>query len=371
MKIRLRYVVEDVDRHGNIRLYFRRKGQPKVRLPGPIGSPEFLSAYKAAVAGELKATDPVKGRKPLERISIRWLCAEYFQSAAFKHLDPRTQKVRRGILDRFCQNENDGEKPYALLQARHVRKRRDAMADRPEAANGLIKALRQLFKHAVEYDLVERNIAREIDYLSTETEGFHSWTHDEIRKFEETHAEGTMARLALALALYTAQRRSDLVRLGRQHIQNGWLVFTQHKNRNKKPIRMEIPVTPELQRIIDASPCGNLTFLVTAFGRPFTSNGFGNRFRKWCNEAGLPHCSAHGLRKAAAARLAELGRSEHEIMAITGHKTSKEVVRYTRAADQRVRAGRAMDGFEYGQPENKSVPLSEGVAKSGTKPAPK
>ena len=58
VKIRLRYVIEDTDRHGNPRLYFRRKGQPKVRLPGLPGSDEFMAAYKAA----LRANPPV-GRR--------------------------------------------------------------------------------------------------------------------------------------------------------------------------------------------------------------------------------------------------------------------------------------------------------------------
>lgn len=105
---------------------------------------------------------------------------------------------------------------------------------------------------------------------------------------------------------------------------------------------MEIPILPELQRIIDQTPTGDLTFLVSEFNRPFTSNGFGNRFHKWCREAGLKGCAVHGLRKSAAARLAELGCTEHEIMAITGHQTSKEVTRYTRSASQKIRAESAL-----------------------------
>jgi integrase len=80
---------------------------------------------------------------------------------------------------------------------------------------------------------------------------------------------------------------------------------------------------------------------VTEFGKPFTANGFGNWFRDRCVEAGVPG-RAHGLRKAAASRLANLGATEKEIMAITGHTTSKEVTRYTKGADQRVLAERAM-----------------------------
>lgn len=175
------------------------------------------------------------------------------------------------------------------------------------------------------------------------------------------------ARLAFALLLYTGQRRSDVMRFGRQHVRNGWLKFTQHKNRRAKPATLEIPIVSELHSIIDASPCGDLTFLVNRFGRPFTSAGFGNKFRQWCDEAGLKHCSAHGLRKAAAARLAELGASEHEIMAVTGHRTSKEVTRYTRAARQKILAGRAMARLTADQTGNKSVPLDGATANGGTK----
>ena len=356
MKFRLKYVVEDTDRHGNVRLYFRRNGR-KLRLRGPVGSPEFLADYKAASKGpkpESTKTDKVGRVVPR---SIKWLCVEYYKSAMFKELDPRTQKVRRSILERFCQHKSDGDKPYALLQPRHIRIRRDELSDRPEAANGMVKALRQLFRFALRYDHHDDNPAEKVEYLSGNAEGFHSWTLDEIAQFEAKHPIGTPARLALALALYTGQRRADLVSLGRQHVRDGWLVFTQHKGRNRKPIRLEIPIIPELQRIIDATPTGDLTFLVTAFNRPFTSNGFGNRFRKWCDEAGLGNCSVHGLRKAAAARLAELGCTEFEIMAITGHTTSKEVTRYTRAASQRTRAESALSRLSPEQTPDKSVPL--------------
>ncbi|MEO0945016.1 MAG: tyrosine-type recombinase/integrase [Pseudomonadota bacterium] len=202
----------------------------------------------------------------------------------------------------------------------------------------MVKALRQLFRFAVRYDHQDFNPAADVKLLRSNSEGYHSWTLAEIGKFEEKHPVGTTAGLALALALYTGQRRSDLVQFGRQHVRDGWLIFTQYKGRKRHPVKLEIPIIPELQRIIDASPAGDLTFLQTDYGRPFSNNGFGNKVRKWCDDAGLPHCTIHGLRKAAAARLAELGCTEFEIMAITGHQTSKKVTRYTKAASQRTRA---------------------------------
>lgn len=139
-------------------------------------------------------------------------------------------------------------------------------------------------------------------------------------------------------------RRSDVIALGKQHLtKDGRLQYKQFKGRNKRPVHIDLKVITELQQIINASPCGELTFLVTEFGKPFTSNGFGNWFKKRCKEAGLPHCSAHGVRKAAAARLAELGCSDHEIMAIGGWQTLKEVQRYTKGARKRILSDNAMD----------------------------
>ena len=147
----------------------------------------------------------------------------------------------------------DGDKPFALMEARHVRRRRDEKAEKPEAANSLVKALRQVFAFAIENDLAERNPAKDVPYLKSGSEGFHSWTIEEVRQFEERHAIGTKARLALALLLYTGQRRSDVVTFGRQHIKNGWITFTQTKNRKRKPISLSIPVRRELKAIIDAT----------------------------------------------------------------------------------------------------------------------
>ena len=153
---------------------------------------------------------------------------------------------------------------------------------------------------------------------------------------------GTKARLAMAIMLYTACRREDAVRLGPQHIRDGRIQYVQAKNEHRNPIAMDIPLDPDLATIIEATPSRHLTFLVTDYGRPFTPAGFGNLFKDWCRQADLPHCWAHGLRKATAVRLAERGATAHEIMAITGHRSLEEVTRYTRAARQAHLADSAM-----------------------------
>ena len=160
---------------------------------------------------------------------------------------------------------------------------------------------------------------------------------------EAKFAIGTMERLALGILLYTGQRRSDVVRFGPDMVKNDWLVFTQHKNRNRKPVEMALPFVEPLRKLIEQTPrAGKVTWIVSARNQPFEGDYFSRWFKDACKEAGVPG-TPHGLRKAAASRLAELGCTEREIMAITGHTTSREVDRYAKSARQKVLAKSAMD----------------------------
>lgn len=371
-KFAQKYIVEDTT-DGVLRFYFRRKGQPKVRLEGVPGTEEFNRTYYEALNGTMAKPSKDGPSMPTAN-TLRWLCVKYFESAEFKRLDARTGHVRRQILDACflepVKADSDkvfGDMPLAAVTSKNIRVLRDRKADLPESANGRVKALRQVFKWATDptVELAQTNPARDVGYFKSKGEGFHTWSDAEVEQFEQRHPIGTKARLALTLLLYTLQRRGDVVKFGKQHVRNGWLVFTQQKNRNNKPVRLEIPVHPDLQDVINRSPCGDLTFLVTAFGKGFTDNGFGNWFRDRCNDAGLPHCTAHGLRKAGSTRLANSGASAHQIKAMTGHQTLKEVSRYTAAADQKRLAQQAVDLLversDDAQIENKSVQKNKAV----------
>jgi site-specific recombinase XerD len=210
-------------------------------------------------------------------------------------------------------------------------------------ANKRLKSLKALFAFASEANLVQNDPTigvRKIRYVSS---GHHRWTEGEIGQFEQCHPIGTRARLALDLIRYTTGRREDAVRLGPQHIRDGRVVFRQAKLEHRNPVDLDIPAHPELLASIAAAPSGHLTFLTTAYGKPFTPAGFGNWFRDRCNEAGLPHCSAHGLRKATATALAEGGATPHEIMAVTGHRSIAEAQRYTEEAQRKRLATSAME----------------------------
>lgn len=350
-RIKLKYVSGDVDRHGNVRFYFRRNGQPKIRLPGLPGSDEFIEAYSSALAN-LPEDHPRTVGCPAVG-SFGHVCLAYYASTTFKALDTSTQAWRRRALDSICKNH--GHKRIAMMRAKHIRMLRDEKADLPGAARTRLKALKALFGWAVEAELAIDDPTLGVKKIHYVSKSHHSWTLEEVEQYERRHPVGTKARLGLALLLYTSWRREDAPRMGPQHIHEERLpdgsikkriVYRLGKNEDRNPSEMDIPLYPDLAAIIDATPSGHLTFLITEYGKPFTTGGFGNRFKDWCRQANLPHCSCHGLRSAAATRLANRGASDFEIMAITGHKTLAEVERYTKAANMKKLADSAMDKFK-------------------------
>src|SRR5262245_43765181 len=108
-ELRLKYLIEDTDRHGNVRLYVRKKGHKKVRLHGQAGTREFLDEYWAAVKGNGPSIAESKVIAAPAKGTLRWLCAQYYASADFKRLTDRTKYVRRRLLDTLC--ARDGDKP--------------------------------------------------------------------------------------------------------------------------------------------------------------------------------------------------------------------------------------------------------------------
>jgi integrase len=357
-RIRLKYMTADIDRHGNVRHYFRRNGEPKIRLPGLPGSQEFMTAYKAAMRGDTVQNNAAiaKGTPG----SFKSLCERYYVSQEWKSLDTTTQRRRRSFFDKICARH--GGKPFKLLERRHVIDIRDEFTATPHAANNLIKALKGLFKWATDAGHLERNLMLEVRKMKTPAGGWHTWTIDEVGQYLQRHPIGTKPALALALYMFTGQRRSDVPRLGKQHRKGNHLTFTQKKNEKKKPVRLTIPVLPILDRFIAAAPSRGLTYLETTYGKPFSAAGLGMRMREWCDQAGLPHCSGHGLRKAAATIAAMNGATAHQLMSIFGWTTLQQAEVYTKAADQMHLANASMHMLLPGPDGEQTVPLFSEVA---------
>ncbi len=333
--VTLKYVHTFVDRHGKRRSYFRKAGG-STPLPGEPGSPAFMVAYQQAATAEVARKAAGAGADRTVASTISALIVAWYGSAGFRTLRPSTKATYKGIVERF--RAEFGANKVAELQPKHVFLILDRKVDTPAAARNLLRMIRILMRFAVERGWRKDDPTASVRPRRIATDGFHTWSDVEIARFEAHWPLGSRARLAMALLLYTGQRRSDVVRMGRQHVSPAGIAVCQQKT----GARLTIPVHPELQAALDAAPGDNLTFLVTPQGRPLAVASFGNWFRQVAAEAGLPAgCTAHGLRKAAARQLAEAGCTIHQIAAVTGHKSLAMVGHYTRAADQAALATQA------------------------------
>lgn len=338
MKRRRRFppnVGEFEKRPGQWVMRYRKTGQRTYYFKSKFGTAEFeaeLDACRRGIAAP--RIQPGEGRYRPGTISHAVLL--YYGSKGFLGIAASTQATYRGILDRFCREH--GEKSISTVQAKHIEAILAGMVDRKSAANNLLDRLKALMKWAVKNGLRPTNPTDGIEPFKIKGGGFYSWTDQDIAKYEARHQPGTRARLAMALLLYTGQRRSDVVKLGRQHVASDHIRVVQQKTGTP----LEIPIMPELRDELRRAGKGSqMAFLVTEYGLPFTAAGFGGWFRTQCDLAGLPKCSAHGLRKAAARRFAEAGCTAPQIASYTGHKSLREVQRYIDDANQKTLAGQA------------------------------
>jgi integrase len=226
-----------------------------------------------------------------------------------------------------------------MMEQRHIRDILVEKAGKPARQRHLLRLIRQLLAVAVENGMRSDNPAIGIKLKRVKTQGYHSWTEEELQQYEAHHAIGTKARLAFALLFYTAVRIADAVKFGPANIRNGHLYFIYSKNGTA----MDITVAPQLtEAIVATKTIGTKTYLVTDEGKPYTAHNFGNRFKDWCREAGLQHCSAHGLRKGWLRRMAESDCTEDQIAAMSGHTNMDEIRTYVRAANKAKMAAQGM-----------------------------
>ena len=335
MKKRPEYVSSFRDRHGKLRWRFRRKGYPSHYFRAPYGTKAFEQEYAACLNQE----KPSIGEGRIRPGSLSDVVARYYSDDAFQSLRPSTQKVYRGVLERF--RKAYGDDAMRAFDAQRIQRIMNMMREKPDAAARLRKLLVQLFIVARRERLVpdtfdpvkDTRAPRKVD-----TGGYHRWSEEELAQFEAEHPLGTKPRLAFALLLYGAQRSGDVRFLTRKAIEGGRIQLKQSKTANA----VNVPIVAPLREALEAGPLGELLVLESNRGKAFTAKGFSNLLKRACIAADLPHCTAHGLRKAAASRLKRAGCSDEEGMAITGHKTVREFRRYAGDDGNGERADSAM-----------------------------
>lgn len=324
--------VERIRVKGRVYLYFRIGKGRRTRLPEDPTSAEFATAYAAALAGQVA---PDKKVLPSEvKGTIAALITDYMKHGTYRGLRDTTKKGYASRLEVLRQDH--GHRTISgMTRAGIQAKILDPYADRPGAAHSLLKMLRVLVHHAIVRDWIPSDPT--IGIKRPKLNEVRAWTDDEIAKFERRWPVGTRERLAFALHLYTGQRRSDVHRMTWADISGDTIQVVQQKTGE----RVWIALHHELAEVLAVAPREHVTILNTAFGKPFTVDGFSRFMRDAITAAGLPlDAKPHGLRKAAGRRLADAGCTAHEIMAVLGHKTLAEAERYTREADKK-RLGRA------------------------------
>jgi len=355
--LKLPYLAVEPKRRGVLFYYVRRKGK-RIRLPTP-DDPTFMDCYRAAVEGLAKPQRrPVRAKVG----TVDWLVLLYLESQSFARLADATRGARRRILDGI--RERAGTELISRVTQREVVRARDKRTA-PEAANSFLKTMSSLFSWAVEHGHASVNPVLGVARIRSGSPGHHTWTEEEIARFRAKHALGTNARTLMEIMLGTGLRISDAAILGRQHVKAGIVTI-----RTKKTgVTVAVPLLPELSLALDAVPAGQLLFVQTQAGQAFSIKSAGQWFRARCDEASVPG-SAHGLRKAAATRLANHGASEHQLMAVFGWKDPKEAAIYTREAN-RTRLAASAIALLNGQVKNKRAsrprPATASRRKTGDK----
>jgi integrase len=346
-------------RHGRVTWYVRRGHGPRIRIKAEYDSEAFWQEYRAALEGVPPPSKTAKAH------TLAWALDRYRDSSAWAGLSAATRRQRENIYRAVIKTA--GTVPLRDITTETILAGRERRAATPHAGNNFLKAMRGFYKWAADREggnLVGSNPTVGVKLLKGKNaDGFHTWTDEEIVRFEKRWPIGTRERLALDLLLYTGLSRGDVVRLGKQHVTNNVITFRMEKSRGDGVVYP--PVLPILAATIAASKTGDLTYLVTERGTAFVKESFGNWFREACRAADCPG-SAHGLRKAGATRAAENGATVSQLMALFGWKTEKMALLYTRKADRKRLASAAAPLLLPARTTNENRPhLGSGAGASG------
>ena len=302
-------------------------------LPDAIGSDEFDAVYQAALLGQ-----PAAVRDRFVRAApgtLAALVASYMKGAEYIGLR-NTSKA--GYISRLeMLRTTHGHRTIAgLSRERIITGILQPYADRPGAALDTLKKLRILIRHAINIGWLKHDPS--LGIKRPKINKIRSWTDDEIEQFKRRWLLGTKQRAAFHLFLNLGQRRSDVVRMARTHITPDRKIRIKQQKTGRELL---IPLHRDTIEALDAYEMRHIVMITTAYGKPFTVDGFSGWMRDAISGAGLPlDCKPHGLCKAAGRLLAEAGATAKMIMAILGHTTLAEAERYTEEADQ---AGLAED----------------------------
>jgi integrase len=336
--MKLRYVHSFVDKTGRVRFYFRHKGE-RWPLPGQPGSMEFAARYDEL---RQERVEPRRSNVAFGPNSLGSVIEKYIASDPFKRKANHTRRQYRRLLDRV--KEICGRALIVDLREEHVREIRSRFLPHTFTADEVVMLLSILWVFAKE-NLAMRlgqNPATDIRRLHKRSWEHEPWPESVIRKFEAEARPKPNARLALLLLLYTGQRAGDVAAMKWEQYDGKGIAVRQQKT--DEPLW--IPCHSKLKAALDSAERKSDFILTTQFGSGYSAGAFCNMIAEATAQIGSKEYTAHGLRKNAAIALAEANCIPHQIMAITGHKTLKQVMHYSKGAAQKRLAQEAIDKLE-------------------------
>lgn len=267
------------------------------------------------------------------------LTLEYRKSPDFLSLAPRT---RAGYLKYMGAMHKLYNVALVDIRRRHAIRYRDHFRKTPAKANKVVSMLSVLLEYAVELEYIPSNPIRRVPLLAVGE--YRRWSDDDIAFAFERFPE-TMRR-AIIVALYTGQRQGDVLAMRWSDYDGEGIQVTQQKT----GVKLWIPCSAVLRAELEAWKAAgrsSVTIITNVAGRPYRGYSFGAMFSKEISKhPEMRGLVFHGLRKTAAAKLAEAGCTVHEIAAITGHKTLSMLTHYTKEAEQKTRARAAVIKLE-------------------------
>jgi integrase len=350
------------NRHGLNRYYYRpERDEARIRLPDDYGSPAFMAAYKACLAGQplpmLPGQALAQARKA-SRGKLGWLISLYLRSAEFGAVKASTNNWRRPILEKLAIEK--GTIDLEDVDRSVIKKAVEDRKETPHAANNWLTVVKNMFDWASREilpgdpapimednpcDGVKRLKPPRSDDLDAE-DGNPTWSDFDLAQFEAHHQHGTLARLIYEVLLCTGLRIGDAARIGKQHIQRDGVTLKLKTEKTNTPLTLRI--TPRLKHALEAGPKGlatEMAFITGDDGRALEKTYLGKVISAAARSAGLVHRSGHGLRKAAARRYVEAGATTAQLQAIFGWTTIQMAEKYTKMFDREKSALSAMDGF--------------------------
>lgn len=343
-----------VSRHGKPYWFVQiRRGAPKIRIREEYGTPEFDAAYQAAITSQAA----IKREPKASKGTLEWGWVLYKQSAAWEQLSESTQRQRDNIMKHVL--KKSGTAALEDIDEEAVADGVERRAGTPSQAKNFKQTMRQFFAWLKRQKIVAVNPAENVELPKRpKTGGFKEWTEADILKYEERWPLGSRQRVMLDVYVYTGLRRGDAAAVGDKHVsavtslekdeETGQMlpktkqVITMATEKSQGLTVVHLPMLPPLERSLAARAIKGETFITTESGGAYVKESLGNAFKDACVEAGILDKAAHGLRKAAATRVADNGGTAHELMAIFGWKDIKEAEIYTKAADRKRLAMRAM-----------------------------